>query len=108
MSKQRFPIFIPSKGRYNSLMTATCLEKMGMDYFLVVEPQEYDLYAENLENKTTWIGKETFGNTSSFYRIGSVQIFQKKKLLQQDKSLVKSFIVFIDKKISKLIYHHIS
>lgn len=51
MSKQRFPIFIPSKSRYNSLMTATCLENMGMDYFLVVEPKEYELYAENLEKK---------------------------------------------------------
>ena len=48
MSKQRFPIFIPSKGRYNSLMTPMCLESMGMDYYLVVEPQEYDLYAESL------------------------------------------------------------
>ena len=49
MNKQRYPIFIPSKGRYNSLMTPLCLENMDMDFFVVVEPQEYDLYAENLE-----------------------------------------------------------
>ena len=49
MSKQRYPIFIPSKGRYNTIMTPLCLKNMGMDFFIVVEPQEYDLYAENFE-----------------------------------------------------------
>ena len=51
MSKQRYPIFIPSKGRYNTLMTPLCLKNMGMDFFIVVEPQEYDLYADNLKKK---------------------------------------------------------
>ncbi len=51
MSNQRFPIFIPSKGRFKTNMTANCLEAMGMDFYVVVEPQEFDLYAENLDKK---------------------------------------------------------
>ena len=51
MSNQRFPIFIPSKGRFKTNMTANCLEAMGMDFYVVVEPQEFHLYAENLDKK---------------------------------------------------------
>ena len=51
MSNQRFPIFIPTKGRYKSNMTAKCLESMGLDYFIIVQPQEYDLYAEEIDKK---------------------------------------------------------
>lgn len=41
----RFPIYIPSKGRYDSRLTAKQLDKLGVPYIEVVEPQEYRTYA---------------------------------------------------------------
>ena len=42
----KYPIFVPTKGRYKSLLTITALDKIGVPYKAVVEPQEYDNYAE--------------------------------------------------------------
>lgn len=39
------PIYIPSKGRWDSRLTSKALERMGVPYRIVVEPQEYDAYA---------------------------------------------------------------
>jgi len=47
----RFPLFIPSKGRYNTNMTANFLNEIGVDYRIVIEPQEYDLYLEKIKDK---------------------------------------------------------
>lgn len=41
-----YPIYIISKGRWKSRLTSKALEKMGIPYHIVVEPQEYDKYAE--------------------------------------------------------------
>ena len=47
MSKNnRYPIYIISKGRWESRYTPKALEKMGVPYFIAVEPQEYDNYKE--------------------------------------------------------------
>tara|TARA_R110002153_G_scaffold193128_2_gene346484 strand:+ start:521 stop:2035 length:1515 start_codon:yes stop_codon:yes gene_type:complete len=40
----QFPIYIISKGRYEKRPTQLSLEKMGVDYKIVVEEQEVDLY----------------------------------------------------------------
>ncbi|MGH2362107.1 MAG: hypothetical protein ACRDGM_16395, partial [bacterium] len=40
----RYPIYIISKGRWQKRLTATALEKLGLDYRLVVEPQELVQY----------------------------------------------------------------
>ena len=40
----RFPIYIPSKGRSDSRLTSKALTDMGVHHFLVVEPQEVDVY----------------------------------------------------------------
>lgn len=42
----RFPVYIVSKGRYDSRLTSRSLEVMGVPYTIVVEEQEYDRYAE--------------------------------------------------------------
>jgi hypothetical protein len=42
----RYPIYIISKGRWQSRLTVKALEEMGQDYRIVVEPQERDRYAE--------------------------------------------------------------
>lgn len=40
-----YPVFIPSKGRHESRYTIKTLEKIGVPFHVVVEPQEYDNYA---------------------------------------------------------------
>lgn len=45
MLQPRYPIFIPSKGRFNKNFTAMSFEQMGVDYTVFVEPQEYEEYA---------------------------------------------------------------
>jgi hypothetical protein len=40
-----YPVYIISKGRWESRLTSKALERMGVPYHIVVEPQEYDNYA---------------------------------------------------------------
>lgn len=41
----KYPIYIISKGRADSRLTAKNLEEMGVPYHIVIEPQEYAQYA---------------------------------------------------------------
>lgn len=41
----RYPVYVISKGRWESRLTSKALEKMRVPYHIVVEPQEYDQYA---------------------------------------------------------------
>lgn len=43
----KYPIYIISKGRYETGTTAKYLTKCGIGYKLVVEPKEYNLYIQN-------------------------------------------------------------
>jgi hypothetical protein len=45
MSNPRYPVYIISKGRWEARLTSKALERMGVPYHIVVEPQEYDQYA---------------------------------------------------------------
>lgn len=45
----RFPLYIVSKGRHDSRMTAKALEAMQVPYRIVVEEQERDLYASVID-----------------------------------------------------------
>jgi hypothetical protein len=49
--KNKYPIFIPSKGRYDKNITARSFDMIGVDYKLVVEPQEYDKYASKVKKE---------------------------------------------------------
>ena len=40
-----YPIYIISKGRWESRLTSKALEKINVPYNIVIEPQEYDDYA---------------------------------------------------------------
>ena len=44
MPSHRFPLYIPTKGRADSRLTSKALTRMGVPHFLVVEPQEVDVY----------------------------------------------------------------
>lgn len=41
----RYPVYVISKNRWESRLTAKALEKRSVPYHLVIEPQEYDQYA---------------------------------------------------------------
>ena len=47
----KYPIYIISKGRWDSRLTSKALERMGVPYKIVVEPQEYDNYASVIDKK---------------------------------------------------------
>lgn len=44
----KYPIYVISKGRWESMLTVRQLEHLGIDHFLVVEPQERHQYATAL------------------------------------------------------------
>jgi hypothetical protein len=46
----KYPIYIVSKGRADSRMTAKALDKLGVPFFIVVEPQEYDTYCAVIDS----------------------------------------------------------
>ena len=46
-----YPIYIISKGRWESRMTSRALEKMNVPYRIVIEPQEYEEYAKVIDHK---------------------------------------------------------
>ena len=41
----KYPIYIVSKGRADSRLTANTFERCNIPYFIVIEPQDYDEYA---------------------------------------------------------------
>jgi hypothetical protein len=47
----RYPIYIISKSRWDSRLTSKALERMNVPYRIVIEPQEYDNYAEVIDEK---------------------------------------------------------
>ena len=50
----KYPIYIISKGRWESRLTVKELERMQVPYHIVIEPQEYDRYVEVINKKNIW------------------------------------------------------
>jgi hypothetical protein len=46
----KYPIYIISKGRWDSRLTSKALESMGVPYRIVVEPSEYDNYSKVIDS----------------------------------------------------------
>ena len=54
----KHPVYIISKGRWESRFTSKALEKMNVPYSIVVEEQEYDTYASVInKDKNARCGK---------------------------------------------------
>ena len=47
----KYPVYVISKGRWASRLTVKALEKLGMPYRVVIEPQEFDQYASVIKNE---------------------------------------------------------
>lgn len=45
----KYPIYIVSKGRWESRLTSRVLDRMGVPYHMVVEPQEHSLYSRMID-----------------------------------------------------------
>ena len=45
----KYPIYIISKGRWESRLTSKALEYMNVPYHIVIEPQEYDMYSKVID-----------------------------------------------------------
>ena len=56
--KNRFPIYIISKGRFIRRPTANMLEKMNIDYYIVVEKEEYNEYKKSVKGKVLILPEE--------------------------------------------------
>lgn len=48
----QFPLYIPSKGRADSLITSRALSEMGCPHALVVEPQEVEKYSAAVRDRS--------------------------------------------------------
>lgn len=47
----KYPIYIVSKGRWDSRLTAKALERLQISYYIVIEPQEYSNYSAVISSK---------------------------------------------------------
>lgn len=47
----KYPIYIISKGRYNNPLTARAMDICGINYKIVVEPNEYEEYSKVIDSK---------------------------------------------------------
>lgn len=45
----KYPVYIISKGRWESRMTSNALEKINVPYHIVIEPQEFNQYANVID-----------------------------------------------------------
>lgn len=53
----KYPIYVITKGRWEKTLTIDSLEDMGVDFFICVEPDEYENYAANKNIDTSKILK---------------------------------------------------
>lgn len=56
----RYPLYIISKGRWESRLTSKALDRMGVDYRMVVEAQEFDQYAAVIDPVKLLVLDSTF------------------------------------------------
>jgi len=56
----KYPIYIISKGRWESRLTSKALEKKNIPYRIVVEPNEYNLYANVIDKNKILVLPENF------------------------------------------------
>lgn len=55
MSNPKYPVYIISKGRWESRLTSKALERMSVPYHIVIEPQEYDNYAAVIDPEKIYV-----------------------------------------------------
>ena len=51
----KYPIYIISKGRWESRQTSRSLDKINVPYHIVIEPQEYDKYSNVIDKDKIFV-----------------------------------------------------
>lgn len=70
----KYPIYIVSKGRWESRLTSKALELMNVPYFIVVESQEYDQYAAVIDpQKILILDTEFLKNYETCDKLGNTK-----------------------------------
>lgn len=59
----KYPIYIPSKGRWETRHTSRTLERMGVPYSVIVEEQEYEKYANVIDRGKLLVLDKEFQRT---------------------------------------------
>lgn len=68
------PIYIVSKGRWESRLTSKVLEKIGIPYSIIVEEAEYDKYASVIDtNKILVLPKKYLDEYNTFDALGDTR-----------------------------------
>ena len=65
--KNKYPIYIISKGRYKRRPTANTLERLGVDYYIVVEKHEYEEYKKVVKGEVLILPQEYLDNYDTFW-----------------------------------------
>lgn len=61
----KYPVYVISKGRWDSRLTSKALDSMGVPYHIVVEPSEYGKYAAHIDqNKILTLPFDNLGQGS--------------------------------------------
>jgi hypothetical protein len=101
------PVYIVSKGRWQTPLTARALEKMGVPYHIVVEPQEYEEYAKVINPEKIY--------TLPFSNLGEGSIPARNWVWEHSINVVKSERHWIldDNiaafgRINRNLYHHVT
>jgi hypothetical protein len=63
--KNKYPIYIPTKGRFNSRKTVNALLEMNADFIVVIESHEYELYKTILSDNQILVLPYSKPNESS-------------------------------------------
>jgi hypothetical protein len=58
--KNKYPIYIISKGRWESRLTSKALDEMNQPYKIVIEPKEYDLYSKYISKNKILVLPDNF------------------------------------------------
>lgn len=70
----KYPLYIPSKGRADSRLTSKALDEMNVPYRLVIEEQEYDVYAKEVdESKLLILDKKYQDEYDTFDDLGNTK-----------------------------------
>jgi hypothetical protein len=106
-----YPIFIISKGRYDSRLTSKALEKLKIPYKIVIEPQEYELYNKHIDKSKiltlpfsnlgegsiparNWVWEYSINNGDEFHWILYDNIREFRRYNNDKKYLVTSGTIF--------------
>jgi len=72
-TKPKFPLYVVSKGRWDSRLTIRALERMGVDYYVVVEAQESEQYAGVVAGDVLVLDKQYQKDYDTFDSLGETK-----------------------------------